>query len=316
MLTLFGGQSESLWDEALPVEVRELPEDLAALDRLLSDPELVGPIVERFRREVVEQRRAVLTDGRPTIAMETYVRLMVLKQRYRVGVQDASGGGVGFDSLAPLLPDLAERAGAGRVDGPQAHQAVGVRDGVGADADADRGSEAGEAVQAPGGADRLDRDRGGRQVPDRRWTRFERGQVAGAGRPKALRVGQGSTGSGAGSVPLDGAEAAGDHTHDPAALRGSEGRGAEADRADRRAAGPLDRGGAQARRRGAAQGPWPRRQSEGQAERAAQRLSTAPSRSRSRSRCGCEASGSETGWSRSSIRTPGRSARASSAGPT
>src|SRR5206468_3835488 len=35
--------------------------------------------------EVVETGRAVLTEGRPTIAMETYVRLMVLKQRYRWG---------------------------------------------------------------------------------------------------------------------------------------------------------------------------------------------------------------------------------------
>jgi IS5 family transposase len=85
VLRLAAGQAESLWDEALPVEVRELPEDLAALDRLLSDPELLGPIVERFRREVVEERRAVLTDGRPTIAMEAYVRMMVLKQRFRWG---------------------------------------------------------------------------------------------------------------------------------------------------------------------------------------------------------------------------------------
>jgi transposase, IS5 family len=84
MLTLWAGQAESLWDEALPVEVRELPEDLAALDRLLSDPELLEPIVARFRREVAAGR-AVLSDGRPTIAMETYVRLMVLKQRYRWG---------------------------------------------------------------------------------------------------------------------------------------------------------------------------------------------------------------------------------------
>jgi IS5 family transposase len=74
-----------LWDEALPVEVRELPDDLAALDRELSDPELMGPIVARWRREVLETGRAVLTDGRPTIAMETYVRLMVLKQRFRWG---------------------------------------------------------------------------------------------------------------------------------------------------------------------------------------------------------------------------------------
>ena len=85
MLTLWSGQAESLWDEALPIEVRELPEDLAALDALMSDPELLAPIVAHWRREVVETQRAVLTDGRPTIAMETYVRLMVLKQRYRWG---------------------------------------------------------------------------------------------------------------------------------------------------------------------------------------------------------------------------------------
>ena len=85
MLTLWAGQAESLWDDALPVEVRELPDDLAALDGLLADPGLLAPIVEHWRREVVETRRAVLTDGRPTIAMETYIRLMVLKQRYRWG---------------------------------------------------------------------------------------------------------------------------------------------------------------------------------------------------------------------------------------
>ena len=85
MLTLWAGQAESLWDEALPVAVRELPADLAALDRLLCDPALLAPIVEHWRREVVETRRAVLTDGRPTIAMESYVRLLVLKQRYRWG---------------------------------------------------------------------------------------------------------------------------------------------------------------------------------------------------------------------------------------
>src|SRR5450755_2774255 len=85
MLTLLAEQPESLWDEALPIEVRELPADLAALDVLLADPALLAPIFERFRREVLVDRRAVLTDGRPTIAMETYIRLMVLKQRYRWG---------------------------------------------------------------------------------------------------------------------------------------------------------------------------------------------------------------------------------------
>jgi hypothetical protein len=45
-----------------------LLEDLAALDRLLSDPALMGPIVERFRREWREMGRLVLSEGRPTIA--------------------------------------------------------------------------------------------------------------------------------------------------------------------------------------------------------------------------------------------------------
>src|SRR5215208_3978777 len=85
MLTLLASQPESLWDESLPVEVKELPEDLAALEVLLADPELLWPLVERWRREFEQTGRAVLSEGRPTIPLETYVRLMVLKQRYRWG---------------------------------------------------------------------------------------------------------------------------------------------------------------------------------------------------------------------------------------
>src|ERR1700683_1739436 len=85
MLTVLAGQPECLWDDALPIEVRQLPEDLAALDVVLADHEVLWPLVERWQREFEQTGRLVLTEGRPTIAMETYVRLMVLKQRYRWG---------------------------------------------------------------------------------------------------------------------------------------------------------------------------------------------------------------------------------------
>jgi IS5 family transposase len=74
MLTLVGGQVESLWDEVLPVEARELPEDLAGLDRVLSDAALLRPIERAWEQ-------AALGHGRPSIAMASFVRLMVVKQR-------------------------------------------------------------------------------------------------------------------------------------------------------------------------------------------------------------------------------------------
>src|ERR1700730_7186788 len=74
MLRLLGGQVESLWDEVLPGEVRALPEDLVALDVLLSDPGLLAAISAGW-----EQRARA--HGRPTISMATYVRLIVIKHR-------------------------------------------------------------------------------------------------------------------------------------------------------------------------------------------------------------------------------------------
>ena len=71
---------ESLWDEIMPAEVKALPQDLAALDQLLGDPVLLAPIAVRWERLLAETG-ASSGRGRPTIAMETYVRLMVVKHR-------------------------------------------------------------------------------------------------------------------------------------------------------------------------------------------------------------------------------------------
>src|SRR5918912_335894 len=63
MLRLAGAQAECLFDE------------------VLSDPELLRPIVEHWWREAERDGRSACADGRPTIAMASYVRLMVVKQR-------------------------------------------------------------------------------------------------------------------------------------------------------------------------------------------------------------------------------------------
>ena len=62
MLRLVGGQVESLLDGLLPAEVRELPAELAVLDRLLADPRLLAPIEQAWAQTA---RR----HGRPAIPM-------------------------------------------------------------------------------------------------------------------------------------------------------------------------------------------------------------------------------------------------------
>ena len=74
MLTLRGGQVEVLWDEVLPIEARELPEDLAGLDRVLRDRALLGPVHAAWTCWARDR-------GRPSIAIDVFVRLMVVKQR-------------------------------------------------------------------------------------------------------------------------------------------------------------------------------------------------------------------------------------------
>jgi transposase, IS5 family len=95
MLTLSAPQAETLWDEVLPLEARELPHDLARIDELLGDPELLRPIAEHWRREGEQRGRSAAAHGRPTIAMETYVRLMVIKQR----------SGFGYETLVREVSD-------------------------------------------------------------------------------------------------------------------------------------------------------------------------------------------------------------------
>jgi transposase, IS5 family len=66
---------ESLWESVLPEELRELPPELANVDELLDEDRFLEP----FRR------RLTATTGRPTIAIETYLRPAYLRHRYDLG---------------------------------------------------------------------------------------------------------------------------------------------------------------------------------------------------------------------------------------
>jgi len=67
----------SLWEAVLPAEVLRLPDGLARVDALLDDPVFFAPFVPFFDPRV----------GRPSTPMETYLRLMLLKFRYRLGYE-------------------------------------------------------------------------------------------------------------------------------------------------------------------------------------------------------------------------------------
>src|SRR3954464_3879625 len=81
------------WEAALPAELLRLPEELARVDALLDDPVFFAPFAPFFDPRM----------GRPSTPMETYLRLMFLKFRYRLGyeslcreVADSRSAGAGF----------------------------------------------------------------------------------------------------------------------------------------------------------------------------------------------------------------------------
>ena len=71
------GDQVSLFESVLPEELLRLPEELARVDALLDDPAFFAPFVPFFDPRL----------GRPSTPMETYLRLMFLKFRYRLGYE-------------------------------------------------------------------------------------------------------------------------------------------------------------------------------------------------------------------------------------
>ncbi|CEP67129.1 Uncharacterized [Moorella glycerini] len=58
----------TLWDALLPSDLVQLNPELARVDELLEDDKFMTPFISRFEARL----------GRPTIPMETYLRLICI----------------------------------------------------------------------------------------------------------------------------------------------------------------------------------------------------------------------------------------------
>ena len=111
----------TLWDSILPECARGLPPGLGEVDRLLDDPRFFEPFVPFFSARM----------GRPSIPMETYLRMMFLKYRYRLGFETLCGEvadsiawrrfcRIPIDAVVPhpsTLEKITRRCGQAAVDG-------------------------------------------------------------------------------------------------------------------------------------------------------------------------------------------------------
>jgi uncharacterized RDD family membrane protein YckC len=70
----------TLWEALLPEVCLGLPAELAGVDRLLDDPVFFEPYRAHFHDRL----------GRPSVPIETYLRLMFLKYRYRMGFDQSA----------------------------------------------------------------------------------------------------------------------------------------------------------------------------------------------------------------------------------
>jgi len=96
------GPGDDLFDTILPEAFKKLPAELEQVDKLLDDPEVTAPFIKDFQT----------FNGRPGVPVATYLRLMYLKFRYKLGyetlVQEVSDSiawrqfcGIGFTQKVP-----------------------------------------------------------------------------------------------------------------------------------------------------------------------------------------------------------------------
>jgi IS5 family transposase len=114
------GDQASLFESVLPEQPLRPPDELARVDAMLEDPVSFEPFVPCLDPRI----------GRSSTPMETYLRLMFLKFRYRMGYESRAGRSlirscaavrrIGLETPVPhptTLMKLTTRCGSAAVDG-------------------------------------------------------------------------------------------------------------------------------------------------------------------------------------------------------
>ena len=147
----------TLWDSILPAEALVMSAELTRVDQLLDDPVFFAPFVPFF-----DPRQ-----GRPSIPMETYLRLMFLKFRYRLGYETLCREVTDSISWQRFCSYPAGHSGAAPDDADEDHHQVRRRDGCGVERGAAGQGRGGEAAADEPGPCRHHGRGGGGGVSDR-----------------------------------------------------------------------------------------------------------------------------------------------------
>ena len=78
-----------LFEAGLPKELFELDKELKKIDEFLDDERFMEPFLKHFKSST----------GRPTVPVETYLRMMYLKRRH----------GLGYETLVKEISDSIKR---------------------------------------------------------------------------------------------------------------------------------------------------------------------------------------------------------------
>ncbi|PIB11240.1 hypothetical protein B1C81_05315 [Streptomyces sp. HG99] len=212
-----------IWWEVLPEQARQLPRELARIDAFLDDERFIAPW-----RAVFAERL-----GRPSVPVETLLRLLYLKHRYQLGYETLCREVADSLSWRRFCPDPVDLSGAALHHADQTGTPQRPTDRGTAQCRAAGEAGRGQAAAVPQAAHRHHRGRGRHRPPHGRRSAGARGAQAGPTGAADQGRGRRQAHPFPGPQPVSGPPLEGDLTHAAAAHRPGYGRDRPAYRRDR-----------------------------------------------------------------------------------